>query len=166
MKKTGIWALVAFGVIVLEIALSYVVVTKFIAPANKTKARDIPGQSPEIVADYTAVTDTSKDAEIFNIPYQYTIADFVVNPAQSEGKHFFVTTIVFGLVSEDLRSRMEARDVILRDKLLQALGSKHYRWYTQIENRAKLREEIKTIAEEVLQVKGGVRVYFNKYVTQ
>ena len=166
MKKTGLWLAVGLAVIILEIGISYFVVTTFISPSAEAGSRGNSGSMPEVRIDDYSGSDTTESGEVFTIPHQYTIADFVINPANSRGEHFFVVTIVFGLASENLRSRMEARDVILRDKLLGTLGSKTYRWYSDKENMSVLRGIITEIAEEVLQVNGGVTVYFNKYVTQ
>jgi flagellar basal body-associated protein FliL len=90
----------------------------------------------------------------------------VVNPALSQGRQFFVVSVVLGLKDEETLKLATAREPILRDRFIQYLAKKTFNWFKNYDNSETIKTEITKIAGDVLECPDEVRVYFTKYVVQ
>jgi len=151
-------------VIIVEVAISFFVVNKMFNPAGGSAV-----SAAVVDSNGVAVVDTTGEngeEQPFQLLGKYTLADFVINPAQSQGKHFFVTTIVFGFNSPDLEEKMTAREPILQDRLISSLSKRTFNWFQMQENKEILKDELREMALDILEIDSGVEIFFTRYVLQ
>ena len=70
-----------------------------------------------------------------------------MNPSDSEGSRFLLTSIALEPTDADLKDELVARDVELRDALLKVLGGKTVDQLVDIGQRAALAEDLKAAIE-------------------
>lgn len=200
MKKILIWVGVGLAVILVEVGISYFVITQFgsrdnnravgrfeveakasdqtaednAAAQEKSKPEPAKQEKPKKEEnkkkkskkeDASQVTGAMTDEE-FDIAGAYTLSDFVVNPAYSQGKHFFVSSMVFVFRDKALVQAMTDKEPILQDRIISQLGKRTFAWFDDIKNRETLKLELEVMAKEILNIDHGVKVYFSKYVLQ
>ena len=176
--KISVRVLIVMVVILLEVGMSYTVVTRFFKS-------DDAAEDAETVSEARAEEDQGVEVEDEPEPPQQmplsgdgsqidygrlqgvvTLDDIVVNPAFSGGKRYFVTSIVLAVDDKEIAERVSDREPMLRDRLITLLSTKTYAWLANFTNRETLRGEILNTAAEVLQSHEGIHVYFTKYVLQ
>jgi len=179
-NKLIIWVIVGIVVIIAEVLLSYVAVTKFLLPKtlqpvitenidNSDKQAAQNKLKKRVKKSSKQASDTNKgsdDSDFTQIQGIYTLPDFVINPANSNGKHFFVVTAVFAFTEKGKEELIKEREPILKDMLITTLGKRTFEWFGVNKNREVVRQEMVKIAQEVLQCSSGIHVYFTKYVLQ
>ncbi|MCK5145286.1 flagellar basal body-associated FliL family protein [bacterium] len=186
MQKTLMWVGIGLGVIIVEVGISYLLITQFAnkKPASAIEAVEVlviedaeqPAEEKESDPAEEKESDPTEEKESdpavkvtdddFDPEAVYTLADFVVNPAFSEGKHFFVSSMVFAFSDPENAERLTRREPLLQDRILDQLGKRTFTFFGDYNNRDALKEELAQIACDVLGINGGVKVYFSKYVLQ
>jgi len=175
-NKLIIYIVAGIVVIVLEVFVAYALVTKFLMPSQPVDSTEVSSDT-STVAKKTAVkkekkkatkktTESESSSEFSSIQGMYTLADFVINPANSNGKHFFVFTVVYAFEDKTMEDLIKEREPILKDKIIAELGKKTFEWYGIVSNREAVRQKLLEIGQEILGVDRGVHVYFTKYVLQ
>ena len=176
--KIFVRVLIVTLVILLEVGVSYTVVTRFFMSDDAVEetetiseehATEDQGMVAEDEPDQPQQTPLSSDGS--QIDYGklqgiVSLNDIVVNPAFSGGKRYFVTSVVLAVDDKEIAERVSDREPMLRDCLITLLSTKTYAWLANFTNRETLRGEILNTAEEVLQCHEGIHVYFTKYVLQ
>ena len=182
-NKLVIWIAAGFVIIIAEVGVSYLLVSKVLMPSNTEVTVDSTGTAnAEAVGQVGAETkQTNKkppkkkadkkkkvksDPMSFDPEGLFTLADFVVNPAGSRGKHFFVATMVFAFEDKAMVSLIQERDPVLKDMIITKLSKRPFTWYTESDNMEILKKDVVSIAEEVLGISGGIQVYLTKCVLQ
>lgn len=173
-------------VVVAEIGLSYFAVNQLMARRHAASATEgsEAGQGDSLVTSPPRVVapvqqqvqpeetpaassgEENMDDAAFSIEGAYTLSDFVINPAYSQGKHFFVSSMVFAFKDKSLVPRLQEREPVLQDRIINSLSKRTFAWFGEAENREALRVELARIACGVLNIENGVKVYFTKYVLQ
>ncbi len=102
----------------------------------------------------------------FQIQGMYTLNDFVVNPANSQGRHFFVSTMVFAFDNKNHVQKIEENEPVLIDMIINMLSKHSFEWFSNIHNREQLKNDLADAAMRILGVDRGVKVFFTKYVLQ
>jgi flagellar FliL protein len=176
--KISVRVLIVMLVILLEVGVSYTVVTRFFMSddaaedaetVSEARAEEDQGVAVEDEPQQPQQAPLSSDGSQIDygrLQGVVTLDDIVVNPAFSGGKRYFVTSIVLAVDDKEIAERVSNREPMLRDRLITLLSTKTYAWLANFTNRETLRGEILSTAGEVLQSREGIHVYFTKYVLQ
>ena len=153
-------------VVVVEIGLSYFAVNQLMARRHAASAAEgsEAGQGDSLATPPPRVTapvqqqvqpeetpaassgEGDMDDAAFSIEGAYTLSDFVINPAYSQGKHFFVSSMVFAFKDKSLVPRLQEREPVLQDRIINSLSKRTFAWFGEAENREALRGELARIA--------------------
>ena len=177
--------IVGTGVILGEVAVSYIVVTRFILPQADANALEAGAGGSGAGADSTgaigrpASTAVRRQRQAEGSEIQsnglpnfnelggvFTLSDVIINPAYSQGKRFFIVSIVVAFESEAVADGIRNREPILKDRIILHLGKKSFLWLANAANMELLRSELRSIVEGVAGVRDGIHIYFTKYVLQ
>ncbi|MFQ5538177.1 MAG: flagellar basal body-associated protein FliL [Gemmatimonadota bacterium] len=96
----------------------------------------------------------------------HVIDNLVVNPAESSGMRFLLTTVAVEATDAGRTNDLAARDMELRDALLRVLGSKTVKELTDIEQRSAIVAEIRAAIEDVVGEGVVSRIYIPQFVIQ
>ena len=95
-----------------------------------------------------------------------TINDLLINPAGTDGKRFLVISIGLETKSGDVIAELEQKDIVVRDAILRLLSSYTDAELASIQLRGRLKDEILSELNRILQ-KGEIdRLYFTQYLLQ
>lgn len=176
--KISVRVLIVTLVILLEVGVSYTVVTRFFmsddaAEESESMSEERAEEDQSMVVEdepeqpqQTPLSSDGSQIDYGKLQGIVTLDDIVVNPAFSGGKRYFVTSIVLAVDDKEIADRVSNREPMLRDRLITLLSTKTYAWLANFTNREALRGEILNTAAEVLQSREGIHVYFTKYVLQ
>ncbi|MCK6467218.1 MAG: flagellar basal body-associated FliL family protein [Candidatus Brocadia sinica] len=91
----------------------------------------------------------------------------IVNLCGSGGRRYLKAKINLEARDEDVKKKIEARSVQIKDRLISILSSKTLEDAEGLEGQESLRREIKDAVDVVLKVEDGVlQVYFTEFVIQ
>lgn len=96
----------------------------------------------------------------------HTIANIVLNPAQSGGTRFLMASVGFGLTAVDGAEKMALRDAEIRDMVIRVLGSKSVAELSDLPTRAIIKDEMRAEAVKLVGEHALVDVYFPQFVIQ
>ena len=161
--KVLMTCLIGTGVVLAEVAVSYIVVTRFIIPAI---SRPAATSARRRNAEPDVVVSTSDLPNFNELGGVFTLSDIIINPAYSQGKRFFIASVVIAFESESVAETITNREPILKDRVLLHLGQKSFLWFSNAANMEVLRTELRLIVEAVAGVQEGIHIYFTKYVLQ
>jgi len=175
MSKILMWVGIGIAVVLVEVGISYFAIIQLgghkqaavVAELAVDESAAETSEQPAVQKDLppTGSSEAMTDAE-FDIGGAYTLSDFVVNPAYSQGKHFFVSSMVFIFRDKAMVQAITDKEPILQDRIISQLGKRTFAWFGDINNRATLKLELEEMVKDILNIKGGVKVYFSKYVLQ
>ena len=179
LMKILMWVGIGSVVIIAEVVIAYVLINKFFMEKqieqleqNTTVQTQVLGGSSETEKglslnnmdlpelNYEPAPDMKK------VGGTYTFADLVVNPAFSQGKRYFVVTVICVFEDKKMVDKVTALDAVVQDRLNTLLSSKTTQWYSNYNNRHMLKREIMAVIMQTLDLKDGLKVYFTKYVIQ
>jgi flagellar basal body-associated protein FliL len=191
IPKWMVWIPVGLVVILLEVGVSYTLVNRFTAPktGGEDAASEAPSKKDEGAVEKEAPKTEKKEERKENkqdreeppsgtlkssvageqeikIESFYTLEDLVVNPAFSNGKHYFILSVALTFDNSSKGEMVREFEPILRDRLLSHLSAKTFYWLSTHTNREVLRREVGEVVGEVLKSPSGVSIYFTKYVLQ
>ena len=98
--------------------------------------------------------------------YIYSVEDIIVNPSQTDGKRLLLTTVGFDLGSEEQKTELSSKEVLVKDIIISALSGKTLPQLNDNLYKDTLKIEIK---KKVMQYIQGVKlnsIYFSKYIIQ
>lgn len=192
-KKAGQSPLVKYGlyagIVLVQVILSYVIITEVILPKPETgsepaessdsiqkePAKPAAAKQTRPVQDRTNTEPSTVQAdsmellsaqEMDAIAGVFTLSDMVVNPAYSQGRRYFVVSIVMAFEDKKAVALAEARQAILNDRINSMLSTHTYQWFLNFNNRDILKYDIRSVVMDVLGIKDGVYIFFTKYVIQ
>lgn len=185
LVKYGIYA----AIILVQVVLSYVIIAEVIlpkpdpgsAPAANSDSTQTQPEKPPLARQSKPVQSredtersfaeadslellSSKDMDA--IAGVFTLSDMVVNPAYSQGRRYFVVSIVMAFEDKKVVALAEARQAILNDRINTLLSKRSYQWFLNFNNRDVLKYDIRNVVMDVLGVNDGVHIFFTKYVIQ
>ena len=96
----------------------------------------------------------------------HVVDNLVVNPADSEGTRFLLTSVAIQVVSPEDAELLSARDVELRDALIMILGGKTVEELTDITRRKGIVDQIFRSLEEITGPEIIQRVFIPQFVIQ
>jgi flagellar protein FliL len=162
LKKVGLVGAILLGLAVGAIGGSIIV--------GPLLADDPLGDCEEhleayIAANYPQLETTPRSA---GAPAAvYSIENLVLNPAQSGGTRFLMTTVGFGVNQAGLVDQMANREAEIRDIVLRVLGSKTVAELSDMNFRmTTLKDELRTEVGPLLPPRSIVDIYFPQFVLQ
>lgn len=112
------------------------------------------------------ITDTMNNKNVELGKYIYSVEDIIVNPAQTDGKRLLLTTVGFDVSSEEEKSELGNKEVLVKDIIISTLSSKTLPELNDNLYKDSLKIEI---GQKVKQVMPDVKlntIYFSKYIIQ
>ena len=175
--KILVRVLIVTFVVLLQVGISYTVVTRFLmsdsVEETETALAEEPAKEEVEISNEDEETLTGDEMQIPASEIDYsklqglvTLSDLVVNTAFSNGKRYFVTSLVLAVDDKKMVERVTEREPMIRDRLISLLSQKTYAWLGNFTNRETLRREILLTVKSVLECSEGIHVYFTKYVLQ
>lgn len=188
-RKKGNKAIVMIGgVVLISVGCAFVFVSKVYPSLTGDVQLDAVGQEHERVEDIPAVqtvepveveklqVSTSKKKEEngkgdkMNIEEECLIIpvdSVVVNLSGSGGRRYLKATINLEAKNGDIKKKIEAKSVQIKDRLISILSSKTLEDIEGSEGQENLRREIQDSVDVVIKIEDGVlQVYFTEFVVQ
>ncbi len=106
--------------------------------------------------------DSSSHVELGK--YLYSVDDIIVNPAGTKGKELLLASVAFDLKSEENKSEIAGKEILVKDLVISVLSSKSTIQLGNTAYRDTLRYEIQGKLAEFLPAVGVNKVYFSKYI--
>lgn len=96
----------------------------------------------------------------------HVVENLVVNPAQSGGTRYLISTIAFSVKDSTVVQKMGERDAEVRDALLKVLGAKSVVQLSDMVARPALKEEVRTAVGGLFGKTAVKDVFFPQFVIQ
>lgn len=96
----------------------------------------------------------------------FTIENLVLNPAGTEGTRFLMVTVVAQLDNKAAVDELNNETVAARDDLAELLASKTVEELSQVDERGKLKEELRKHLQSLVTDGQVLRVYLPTFVIQ
>ena len=94
----------------------------------------------------------------------FTIKDLIINPAKTNGQRLLLLSVGFSVIGEENFKKIEEREVILTDVILNTLSIKTLKELSQVTAKDSLKIELHSKIKEVMPKPKIKNVYFSKYV--
>jgi len=94
----------------------------------------------------------------------FTIKDLIINPAKTNGQRLLLLSVGFSVFGEENFKKIEEREVILTDVILNTLSVKTLTELSKTEAKDSLKIELHNKIKEVMPKPRIKNVYFSKYV--
>jgi flagellar protein FliL len=146
--------IIGVPVFLVQLAVVYFLVAKFVAPSTAAAAPSEPAKAAETKES----TDAAKSI--------FVVKDVIVNPAGTNGTRFLLTTVGFEIAGAEREKDLEKKEVQVRDVLNTILTSKGLDELVKPEQREALRKEILIKVAEMLPAGSLTNVYFSKFIIQ
>ncbi len=142
-------------VLLMQIAIVYFLVAKFIGPkvTSGSEAK-------------SAVPTEQKSAGEDETTQIVVIKDIIVNPAGTNGTRFLVTTVGLEVPTLEAKNELEQKEVQTRDVLITILAGKRLDDLATPENKDSLRAEIQQRIDRILKSAKLKNVYISKFIIQ
>lgn len=94
------------------------------------------------------------------------IDNLIINPSGTEGKRYLMVKIGFESDNAKTLEEVTAKEVVVRDRILRFLSSRTVEDLAAIERRDAIKDDLRTMVNEVLEKGQITRLYFTQYVLQ
>lgn len=153
---------VGIPVLLLQIVLAYfladyVIVPKLYGGSGKEKAQQEKSQDQG---------NGSADEAAGSFGKIFTVEDVIVNPANSKGAQFVLINFGFEVKNDADVNFLKAREVQIRDILIQTISAKTIDQLDDAQDKEALRQEIKKAVAPLLADGHLLNVYFANYIIQ
>ncbi|MBZ0198936.1 MAG: flagellar basal body-associated FliL family protein [Ignavibacteriaceae bacterium] len=165
-KKKGLnmkVLIIGLPLFIVQLVAVYFITATFLL--NKSHGSENGAQNE--VGDSTGVaTDTVKKPEVELGRFIYSVEDIIVNPAQTDGKRILLATVGFDLNSEEQKTDLKNKEVLVKDIIISTLSSKTLPQLNDSEYKDTLKIEIsKKVMGYIPKLKLN-NIYFSKYIIQ
>ena len=116
--------------------------------------------TPNIKSKKTKSASVDKEMNFISVNH------LVINPYGTNGRRFLALNLSIGTFNNDAIKEIEKRDAELRDKFNTFLSRKTVAELTNIISKRKIKKDIVSLLNSVLQNGEVEEVYFTKYVLQ
>lgn len=176
--KILMWVGIGSVVIIAEVVIAYMLINKFFMQKQLAQMEQSqPIQTRESVTDGEQANPEMGSLDLPDLPHDpapdmkkvgglFTLADVVVNPALSQGKRYFVVTVVCVFEDKKMVDKITLLEPVIQDRLNTLLSSKTVQWYSNYNNRSILKREVAAIIMQAMDMKDGLNIYITKYVIQ
>lgn len=118
------------------------------------------------ITEVKQVDTTQKEPQVELGKFIYSIADVIVNPANTDGKRLLLTNVGFDVQQEDMIEKLKKREALVKDAIISTLSSKNVAELNNTTYRDTLKNEISSrLAKLIPDIKIN-RIYFSKYIIQ
>ena len=164
----GVGGLVSHGLLAYYLTISFVIPAYFSAPPDSTAFIEEQVVKPVQVIPaptLTQNTDNTEGESTSKIEF-FSVRHIVVNPYGTNGRRFLAMDMSIGVSNKSVIGELADKDAQLRDKINTFLSRKTVAELTNIVSKRKIKNDIKTLLNKMLD-KGEVsEIYFTKYVLQ
>jgi flagellar protein FliL len=162
-EKKGLnMKILIFGIplFIAQLIAVYFVTANILLNKNQTNQATVSQNPAE--AKQTAASNQSKPQEFGK--FIYVIEDLLVNPANTDGKRYVLSSLGFDVPSEKDHQELKAKEVLLKDAIISVMSSKEMSQLSNIAYRDTLRTEIiKRLGVVMPSIKVNT-IYFSKYI--
>lgn len=167
----GIGGLTTHGLLAYYLATSFVIPEYF--SASSDSATVIEEQVVKVVkpvqvtptAASSQGTDNS-DTKITNNSEYIAIRHIVVNPYGTNGRRFLAMDMSIGVNNRSAIRELRDKDAQLRDRINTFLSRKTVAELTNVVSKRKIKKDIITLINRMLERGEVIEIYFTKYVLQ
>jgi len=124
--------------------------------ANSSSVSQNPAEANKTAANQTKPQEFGK--------FIYVIEDLLVNPANTDGKRYVLSSLGFDVASEKDNQELKAKEVLLKDAVISVMSSKDLCQLSNIIYRDTLRTEIMKRLSVILPSTKINTIYFSKYI--
>lgn len=188
-RRKGNKTIIMMGsVVLISVGCAFVFVSKVYPSLTGNVQLDMMGQEKERVNDIPEV-QTVKSTEVEKAPSSTSkkkedngkggknnieeecliipVDPVIVNLSGSGGRRYLKAKINLEAKDEDIKKKVEAKSVQIKDRLISILSSKTLEDIEGIEGQENLRGEIQDSVDVVLKIEDGIlQVYFTEFVVQ
>ena len=149
--------MIGLPLFIIQLVLVYFITANFLV-------KTVPGGHPmgkdgsEHVEEHDEEEEEEGELKIF------TIKDLIINPAKTNGQRLLLLSVGFSVFGEENFKKIEEREVILTDVILNTLSIKTLKELSQVEAKDSLKIELHAKIKEVMPKPKIKNVYFSKYV--
>jgi flagellar FliL protein len=163
--SSPITKIILFGIpaFIVQLILVYFVTANILM--NKVSSSAGSGHETEVATQDTSKHEGGAEGEATG-QFLYTIDEFVVNPANSYGRQLLLTSIAIDIASEEAKTKLTSKDLIIKDMIISVLSSKSVKDLSNLEIRDSLKTEIGLKIEGFLPEVKINKVYFSKFILQ
>ena len=96
----------------------------------------------------------------------FLLDNMVLNPAGSSGQRFLLVSIALRLKDAAVEAELKARDAEVRDALLRVLGTKQVEELSDITQREKIKDQLRSALDSIVKPGSVKGLYFPQFVIQ
>lgn len=164
-KKKGTSKLLIIGLplFIIQLVVVYFITANILLSKMKAQTgSDSTSHKSEVVSEKSEenVDPSELGKFIFSIP------DIVVNPANTDGKRYFMTSVGFDLGSEEEKKEIEERQEMVKDILNTTLSSKTLEQLGNPAYKDTIKIEILKKVKKALPEMKINKIYLSKYIIQ
>lgn len=136
------------------------------APPSEAAQAEEPGDGDGAEADKGEADKDEEDSRSRKTGPMLKLDPFVVNLDEPRGSHYLRVAIELELKDEEVKTEVEERMVVLRDRFISALSSKRLSDLTRPQDKEALRDELLDLSREATGKRMIRGVYFTEFLTQ
>lgn len=151
--------IIGLPLFIIQLVLVYFITANFLV-------KTVPG-SHQMNEDGTEYLDEHEEEESEEEEGElkiFTIKDLIINPAKTNGQRLLLLSVGFSVNGEENFKKIEEREVILTDVILNTLSVKTLAELSRTETKDSLKIELHKKIKEVMPKPKIKSVYFSKYV--
>lgn len=164
----GVGGLVSHGLLAYYLTISFVIPAYFSTSSDSTVFIEEPVvKSVQVTPTPTSTqnTDNIKSESKSKLEF-FSVRHIVVNPYGTNGRRFLAMDMSIGVSNKSVIGELKDKDAQLRDRINTFLSRKTVAELTNIVSKRKIKKDLKSLLNKMLD-KGEVsEIYFTKYVLQ
>ena len=164
----GVGGLISHGLLAYYLTISFVIPAYFSASSDSTVFDEEPAvKSVQVTPTPTSTQNTDNiEGESTSKLEFFSVKHIVVNPYGTNGRRFLAMDMSIGVSNKSVIGELKDKDAQLRDRINTFLSRKTVAELTNIVSKRKIKNDLKSLLNKMLD-KGEVNeIYFTKYVLQ
>lgn len=169
-KSSPVTKIILFGVpaFIVQLILVYFITANILM--NKVGSGANNGHEGEATTEESADghSDDAEDGSGNSAGGQFifSVDELLINPANTNGRRYLLTSLAFDLASEENRAKLEEKDFLVKDMVISVISSKTTAFLSDVSLRDSLRSEIENKVEGFMPDIKINKVYFSKWILQ
>lgn len=166
-KKVGLNPKILFiglPLFIVQLVVVYFVTANVLLSKIENSNSDAAGSDTTGTISQNADTSTSGAVELGK--FIYLLEEIIVNPAETDGKRLLLASVGFDVQSEEQKTILASKEILIKDITLSTLSSKSIRQLVDPLYRDSIRIELKQSVERSVPTVRINSVFFSKYIIQ
>lgn len=169
-KKSNMLMIIIIVVLVLVILIGVVVTVLLmsgddeVAQVQETQAKERRAKAPKRMSSNSAGMEDSR--QLSEIGILYPLDTFTVNLKSDAGRRYLKATMSLELEGDELSLELDAKNPVLRDRIIRILSSKTLEEISSKKGKSKVSDQVMDTLNSMIsdgQVRG---IYFTEFVIQ